>query len=192
MAFVVGHSLRPCFRTCRVLAVASLSVSFLALPMAALATSDRAAIGNPSISLIIFGGTPTNPDITVRGTDLDYQPYQPVPPKVPSSTPSNQKLCPVAIKGIPGYDYGQKLFFVDKSAKPEWSAGRYRPALGELDCIGIIVTRYTSGEVVFHFGGYFKQAHYRVNPGDFVGIQVNQVGTGVHVKYTPYGVAPGS
>jgi hypothetical protein len=168
------------------------SIGCLALPLDGLATRDRAAIGTPSISRIIFGGTPSNPDITVRGTDLDYQPNQPVPPKAPSYTPSNQKLCPVAIKGTPGYDYGQRLYFVDKSAKPLWSAGRYRPALGELDCIGLILTRYTSGEVVFHFGGYFKQGHYRVNPGDFVGIAINQVGTGVHVKYDPNGVAPGS
>jgi len=158
----------------------------------ALAGGRHSAVGNPSISLIIFGGTPTNPDITVRGTDLDYQPYHPIPPKSPSNTPSNQKDCPVAIKGIPGYDYGQRLYFVDKSAKPEWSAGRYRPAIHELDCIGIIVTSYTSGQVEFHFGGFFKQNHYRVNPGDFVGIVVNTIGTGTHVKYTPYGVAPGS
>ena len=108
------------------------------------------------------------------------------------TTPSNQKLCPVEIKGTPGFDYGTRLYFVDRSAKPEWSAGRYRPKLGELDCIGLIVTRYTSGEVEFHFGGFFRQNHYRVNPGDFVGVAVNQTGTGVHVVYGVSGVAPGS
>jgi hypothetical protein len=38
----------------------------------------------------------------------------------------------------------------------------------------------------------FRRAHYRVKPGDFVGIAVNQVGTGVHVVHGPYGVAPGT
>jgi len=146
MSFVVEYLVRRGVRRSLMLAVAGLMVVALVLPVVALAGSDRHAVGNPSISLIIFGGSPTNPDITIRGTDLDYQPYHPIPPKVPNNTPSNQKLRPVAIKGIPGYDYGQKLFFVDKSAKPVWSAGRYRPALGELDCIGIIVTTYTSGE----------------------------------------------
>ena len=163
-----------------------------ALVALACSAAPAGAIGNPSISRILFGGKPTNPTITVRGTDLDYSAYQPIPPKNPTSNPSNQKLCPVKINGTPGYDYGRRLYFVDKSAKPEWSAGRYRPAIGELDCIGIIVTRYTSGEVVFHFGGFFKQNHYRVDPGDFVGIVINGIGTGVHVKYDNYGVAPGS
>jgi hypothetical protein len=161
-------------------------------PSVAYSAAPAGAIGTPSISRILFGGTPANPTITIRGTDLDYDPYHPIPPKNPTYNPSNQKLCPVKIKGTPGYDYGRRLYFVDKSAKPEWSAGRFRPALGELDCIGIIVTRYTSGEVVFHFGGFFKQDHFRVNPGDFVGIVVNEVGTGVHVKYDNDGVQPGS
>ena len=163
-----------------------------ALAALAYSAAPAGAVGTPSISRIVFGGTPGNPTITIQGTDLDYNPSHAIPPKSPSSTPSNQPDCPVKIKGTPGYDYGQRLYFVDKSAKPEWSAGRYRPKIHELDCIGLIVTRYTSGEVVFHFGGFFKQNHYRVNPGDFVGVAVNEVGTGVHVKYGIYGVAPGS
>jgi hypothetical protein len=163
-----------------------------AAPGSALAGAHRGAIGTPSISRVIFGGKPTNPTITIRGTDLDYNPSQAIPPKNPSYNPSNQKLCPVKIHGTPGFDYGTRLYFVDKSAKPLWSAGRYRPRLGELDCIGLIITRYRSGEVVFHFGGFFKQNHYRVKPGDYVGIVVNQVGTGVHVVYGPNGVAPGT
>ena len=96
------------------------------------------------------------------------------------------------ISGTAGFDYGIRLYFVDKSANPEWSAGRYRPRLGELDCIGLIVTRYTSGEVVFRFGGFFRQRRYRVNAGDYVGVAVNQTGTGVRVVYGVNGVAPGS
>jgi hypothetical protein len=174
------------------LAVGAVVLCGLLLPLPASAGTRHAAIGTPSISRVIFGGKPTNPTITIRGTDLNYDPYQATPPRNPATTPSNQKLCPVEIKGTPGFDYGTRLYFVDRSAKPEWSAGRYRPKLGELDCIGLIVTRYTSGEVEFHFGGFFHQNHYRVNPGDFVGVAVNQTGTGVHVVYGVNGVAPGS
>ena len=95
--------------------------------------------------------------ITVRGADLNYEPYQPIPPKSPAYSPSNQPDCPVKINGNAGRDYGTRLYFVDRSAKPQWSAGRYRPGIHELDCIGLIITRYTSGEVVFRFGAFFKR-----------------------------------
>lgn len=171
--------------------MSALAVTGLLLPVSASARGHHAAIGTPTISRVIFGGKPSNPTITIRGSDLDYNQYQSLPPRNPTYNPSNQKLCPVEIKGTPGFDYGTRLYFVDKSAKPEWSAGRYRPKLGELDCIGLIVTRYTSGEVVFHFGGFFRQHHYRVKPGDFVGVAVNGTGTGLRVVYGPHGVAVG-
>jgi hypothetical protein len=162
-----------------------------ALASAAFAGGMRPVIGNPSISLIIFGGKPTNPTITVRGTDLNYEAAQPIPPTRPAYSPSNQPDCPVKINGNAGRDYGTRLYFVDRSAKPEWSAGRYRPGIHELDCIGLIVTHYTSGEVVFHFGAFFKQGHFRLKAGDYVGIVVNNVGTGIiRVKYDVNGVPP--
>jgi hypothetical protein len=171
---------------------AAIALAALVIPMGAVAREKRSSIGQPSISRVFFGGKPTNPTITIRGSDLNYEPSQPIPPRNPGHTPSNQKLCPVEIKGAPGFDYGTRLYFVDKSAKPEWSAGRYRPKLGELDCIGLIINQYTSGQIEFHFGGFFKQNHYKVKPGDFVGVAVNGTGTGVHVVYGPNGVAPGS
>jgi len=167
-------------------------VTAVVVPLAAEAAPERSSVGQPQITRVYFGGKPTNPIITIRGVDLNYEPAQPIPPKNPTSTPSNQKLCPVEIKGTPGFDYGTRLYFVDKSAKPEWSAGRYRPKIGELDCIGLIITQYTSGQIEFHFGGFFKQNHYKVNPGDFVGIAVNGTGTGVHVAYSPNGVPAGT
>ena len=171
---------------------ATVALGALLPPVMALGSERRASVGEPSISRVFFGGKPTNPTITIRGSDLNYEGNQAIPPRNPPYSPSNQSLCPVKIVGAPGWDYGTRLYFTDKSAKPTWSAGRYRPKLGELDCIGLIVTQYTSGQIEFHFGGFFKQRHYKVNPGDFVGVAVNGTGTGVHVVYGPYGVAPGS
>jgi hypothetical protein len=166
-------------------------VALGSLASTALGGVRRPAIGSPSISLIIFGGTPTNPTITVRGVDLDYEPAQPIPPQNPAYSPSNQQDCPVKINGNAGRDYGTRLYFVDRSAKPQWSAGRYRPGIHELDCIGLIITRYTSGEVVFRFGAFFKQNHFRLKAGDYVGIVVNNVGTGIiRIKYDVNGVPP--
>jgi hypothetical protein len=171
---------------------ATFALVVLLVPLVASGSPRGVSVGQPSISRIYFGGKPTNPTITIDGSDLNYEGNQAVPPRNPPDTPSNQTLCPVKITGIPGWDYGTRLYFTDKSAKPVWSAGRYRPKLGELDCIGLIVTQYTSGRIEYHFGGFFKQRHYKVNPGDFAGVAVNGTGTGVHAKYGPYGVAPGS
>jgi hypothetical protein len=171
---------------------AALGLCLALMPLVAQGSPRRAAVGQPQISRVFFGGKPTNPIVTIKGADLNYEGNQATPPRNPPYSPSNQPLCPVKIKGTPGWDYGTRLYFTDKSAKPVWSAGRYRPKLGELDCIGLIITQYTSGQIEFHFGGFFKQNHFKVNPGDFVGVAVNGTGTGVHVVYGPYGVAPGT
>ena len=144
----------------------------------------------PEIFKIYFGGRPTNPTILVTGTFLDYEPNEPAPPHLPGYTPENHMGCPDT-KGRPGYDYGKRLYFVDKSAKPVWAAGRYRPSLGELDCIGLVITAFGRERVEFHFGAFFRERHYRLNEGDFVGIFINGAATGVHVRYGPQGVEPG-
>jgi hypothetical protein len=162
-------------------------------PLVAAQVSNR-AIGNPVIDKIIFGGTPTNPGITITGSDLTYDQYlsSAAPPPDPSYAPGGHPGCPVQFKGNQGYDYGTRLYFVDKSAKPLWAAGRYRPRLGELDCIGLIVTQWTSGSIQYHFGSFFRLRHFQLDKGDFVQLVFNHLTTGVHVSYTPGGVAPGS
>jgi hypothetical protein len=82
---------------------------------------------------------------------------------------------------------------VDKSARPLWAAGRYRPGLGELDCIGIVLEQWTNGAIQFRFGSGYLEGHYpQLHNGDFVQIVWNHLSVGVHVEYGPDGVAPGS
>lgn len=148
------------------------------------------SIGNPSIEKVIFGGSPAKPGITIVGTDLNYDPYYSSSAPVPSPpyTPGGHPGCPVNFKGPQGHDYGTRLYIVDKSAKPLWAAGRYRPRLGELDCIGVVIEQWSSGAIQFHLGSYYRIGGFHLNPGDFVQIVFNHLGTGVHVKYGPDGV----
>jgi hypothetical protein len=180
----------------RPLALAFVSAVALVLGMgSAQAGVSGAAIGNPSIDKIIFGGTPAHPGITVTGSDLTYDRYYPAsaPTPNPSYTPGNHPLCPLKLTGVQGHDYGTRLYLVDKSAHPLWAAGRYRPQLGELDCIGIVIEQWTSGAIQFHFGSGYLQGHYpQLHDGDFVQIVWNHLTVGVHVKYGPDGVPPGS
>jgi hypothetical protein len=60
----------------------------------ALARVGSSTIGNPSIDKIIFGGTPSNPGITITGSDLTYDRYYgseaptPNPLFTPGATPA--------------------------------------------------------------------------------------------------------
>ena len=115
------------------------------------ARTNARAIGNPSIEKVIFGGNPAHPGVTVVGSDLTYdRNYSSASPDPnPSYTPGGHPGCPKNFKGPQGHDYGVRLYLVDKSAKPLWAAGRYRPSLGELDCIGVVIEQWTSGAIQF-------------------------------------------
>jgi hypothetical protein len=72
--------------------------------------------------------------------------------------------CPNNFKGPQGTIYGIRLYLVDKSASPLWSAGRYGPAVGELDCIGVVIERWGSGAIQFHFGSFYRIGHSHLEP----------------------------
>ncbi len=131
-----------------------------------------------AISSVTVTGTPQAPSIVVHGTNLGSEPAP-----NPSGSPSNQPLCPVVIKGNAGLDYGTSLYLND--ATGNFSAGRYRPTLNELDCIGLIVTKFTPTEVDFRPGSGYQQfsPKYRINDGDALEIAINGASKTVHVKY---------
>jgi hypothetical protein len=131
-----------------------------------------------AISSVTVSGTTQNPSIVVKGTNLGSKPAP-----NPSVSPSNQRLCPVVIKGNVGLDYGTSLYLNDNTGN--FSAGRYRPTLNELDCIGLIVTKFTPTEIDLRPGNGYQQflPKYQLNDGDAVEIAVNGTSKTVHVKY---------
>jgi hypothetical protein len=173
--------------------------TFAAIAIAASITATTAQlkegqpkeVGNPTIRKVIFGGNPAHPEITVTGSDLTYHrslsatPPDPNPPYTPGSHP----LCPHKLTGVQGHDYGTRLYLVNTSAHQPWSAGRYRPGLNELDCIGIVIEQWTSSAIEFRFGSGYLQGHYQqLHNGDYVQIVWNHLSVGVRVKYGPDGV----
>jgi hypothetical protein len=157
---------------------------------AGLARMSVGAIGNPTIAKVVFGGSPANPGITVVGSDLNYdRDYGTgAPSPTPRYTPGGHPGCPPNFRGPQGHDYGTRLYLVDKSAHPLWAAGRYRPGLGELDCIGVVIEQWTGGAIQFRLGSFYRVGHFHLNPGDYVQIVFNHLTIGVHVKYGPDGV----
>jgi hypothetical protein len=136
------------------------------------------APAGPQITSVTFGGTVQDPSITIRGKDLGAKPAPD-----PATSPSNQPLCPVVITGNAGLDYGTSLYVNDVGTST--AAGRYRPALNELDCIGLIVTKFTETEVDLRLGGFYKQFYpkYAIPNGHVVEAVVNGATITVHVKY---------
>jgi hypothetical protein len=131
-----------------------------------------AAAGNASASTsakaVITGlkvkGNPTHPVFTVMGRHLS------VPKPNPPGSPSGTQLCPLTITGNAGLNYGTGFYIIVWAAQTnaanveKYSAGRYRPALNELDCIGLIVGKPTPSRITFTLGGAYVQ-HYVSSPG---------------------------
>jgi hypothetical protein len=105
----------------------------------------------PSISGVAFTGTPADPTITVTGSNFGAFP--------PIGTP---ETCQA---GDTGDDYGASgLSFTDVT-QGGWTAGQAG------DCIGLIVTSWSSTQVVYGFGNEY--ANYpQVQSGDQIQAQV--------------------
>jgi len=134
---------------------------------AAVAVSDRAGATSraaaATISSLTVSGSAARPIFTVVGRGLT------LPPANPKKSPSNQPLCPLAISGNAGFDYGTQFYLVGWDAQMGdannqlYAAGRYRPGLNELDCIGIVVLTHTPARITFTFGHAYLQ-YYRAKP----------------------------
>jgi hypothetical protein len=169
------------------------ALAFVSMVMVAMLVTSYAA-GAPAaakIASVTFHGSERNPVITVRGPRLGARPkpnptYQPLghPPLCPT-----QPTRPLAAYG---FDFGGGGLFVDdRSQSPTWAAGRYRPQLNELDCIGIIVVSFSPTKVVFRLGAAYREPtsdrasrRYDLAEGDTVIIGVNgaQFTTRVHYR----------
>jgi len=139
-------------------------VGALVAALAVLLASVAGAAARGSITSLRVTGSPSHPVFTITGRGLS------VPPKSPKTSPSNQKLCPVVIKGDAGFDYGTRFSLIvwngqlNSTNTQRYAGGRYRPALNELDCIGLIVQAATPKQIRFTLGAGYLQL-YQTNPG---------------------------
>ena len=89
----------------RLLLALTLAVAVFAIATdAGFARVNGQAIGNPTISKVVFAGSAANPGITVEGSDLTYDPYNvtAAPPPSPTYTPGGHPGCPRNFKGPQG------------------------------------------------------------------------------------------
>ncbi len=147
------------------------------LPATSANTTSPPPSTSASISSVDFSGGAANPTITVHGTDLGT-----LPQPSPAGHPAGIDGCPANAQDN-GYDYGTSLYIALPAQN--WAGGRYRPTLNELDCVDLVVTKFTSTEVVFHFGPFYTSLYpkFSLAPGSQVEIAVNGASLAATVQY---------
>ena len=153
----------------------SLTIPFYVLPKRKASGGGGATV--PTITSVSFTGSAGNPGIVIRGKNLGTKPAP-----SPAKHPAGLNGCP-AIAGDDGYDYGTSLYV--SAPSKNWSGGRSRPAFSEVDCLDLVVTRFTQTEVDFHFGPFYKSAYpqFALAPGLHVQVAVNGATANAVVRY---------
>jgi hypothetical protein len=141
------------------------------LAVAGAAGSDAATSSEAKITSVAFSGSQARPTITIHGQQLGTRP-RPNPAYHPLGHPPLCPPTPTKPLAAYGFDYGTKLFLADEK-QPPWSAGRYRPQVNELDCIGVVVVKFTPGLVVFRLGAFYGEGGFKLAAGDSYRVTVN-------------------
>ncbi len=129
----------------------------------------------PEATSVTFSGSAADPTVTVHGSD--FGPLPAADPKVLSGTNG----CPPA-SGTYGTDYGTSLALTEQNGN--WGAGRYLPGT-EVDCIGIVPTRWSASSVTFTLGSFYtaNESTFSLKEGDQVQLVYNGTAIDVHVAY---------
>ena len=171
-------------------------VVLVALVTAALATTSEAAkVRGASVTSVAFHGSVASPVIDIRGHGFGLRPAL-APPKPPEPPYASTYLqggsgCTTTTPPV-GYDYGTSLYYTSGgphsyTSGAKLSAGRYRPNLQpyhELDCVGLVVIRYTSTRITFRLGSDYRVHHYRIDNGDRYEIGIHSLRHHGTVHYT--------
>jgi len=146
---------------------ALLIICSCALAVASAAGAHALAPAKAKITSVSFKNVNgTAPQITIRGSGFGSRPAH--DPSFPPSPPQgNTPPYGCSETGNVGWNYGTQLWIsITSTTHSAWSAGRYRPALNELDCIGLTILRYTGNQVVYRLGAGYHEGGYKLAAGD--------------------------
>lgn len=143
-----------------------------------------AALARPRITRVAFKGTVVRPTIVITGSGFGARPahnpsFEPKPPG------GNKSPYGCRSGGDVGWDYGNNLWLeLTPPGEATWRAGRFRPALKQLDCVGLVGLSYSKTRISFRLGkDYLVQGYDLSNGSTFkVGVKgATKTGT---VKYS--------
>ena len=143
------------------------------LAVAAMASAEASAPAKARITSVAFKDvTGSNPQIMIRGSGFGSRPAH--DPSFPPTPPQgNTPPYGCSATGKVGWNYGTQLWIsITSTAHSAWSAGRYRPALNELDCVGLTILKYTGSQVVYRLAAGYRQGGYKLAVGDHYEVSV--------------------
>jgi hypothetical protein len=160
------------------------------------APSEAADVGGRAVTSVAFHGSVAAPVVDIRGHGFGHRPAAnpPRPPEPPYASTYLQGGSGCTTTGPHvGYDYGTNLYYTSGglhsyTSGAKLSAGRYRPNLlphHELDCVGLVVIRYTPTRITFKIGSDYAAHHYRIDNGDRYEIGIHSLRYHGTVHYTP-------
>jgi hypothetical protein len=127
------------------------------------------ALASPAITSVTFHGSSAGPQVVIQGSGFGNS--------KPGSYPPGG--CPT--RGT-GRVYGTSLYIKDRTA--QWEAGHGGPGLNT-NCIGLVVTQWTSTSVTFSFGSsYASEPNWFLSPGDGFKLVIRGVTAKGTVSYT--------
>ena len=154
------------------------SVDTTGMPM--VQVSYRTRKHDTDIDHVRFDASAKDPEIVIHGRGFGHR-----PDADPRRGTSDLGRCG-PIPGHTGSDYGDQLWIEDSTQ--HWSAG----FTGYVDCIGLIIDRYSNHEIVYHLGSLYRLAYgqddllggiYKLGRGDRVQINVNGTTFSTTVHY---------
>jgi hypothetical protein len=137
------------------------------LTVAAVASAQVSALARAKITSVTFKNVNgPNPQVTIRGSGFGARPAH--DPSFPPTPPQgNTPPYGCSETGKVGWNYGTQLWIsITSTTHLPWSAGRYRPALNELDCIGLTILKYTGNQVVYRLAAGYHEGGYKLAMGD--------------------------
>jgi hypothetical protein len=131
------------------------------------ASARESAIAKARITSVAFRQLSSpSPEVIIHGSGFGSRPapnpsFRPTPPN------GNTPPYGCSATGKVGWDYGTQLWLsVTSTSHAPWAAGRYRPKLQELDCIGLTLLKYTGNQVVYRLAAGYHAGGFQLTKGD--------------------------
>jgi hypothetical protein len=156
-------------------------ITWFALAAVLAVAGTASAASAATITSVAIDGLASAPTFVIHGHGFGSSLPAAVDSPITSAACRNEHA-----PGDQGGNYGSKLYFIDITSKFSGGlSGPYEGVAHVVDCVGLILTSYTSSQVIFKLGSDYRKHPYAVRVGDRITIVVNGAKATVTVKHGP-------